>query len=182
MRGQLLFVAGLLVGLAVEATNAQNQRERLGIIGVDHVGMIVPNLDEAVAFYTKKMGFVEAWRNFDAKGKQTGVVLQIGRSSFLEMQPAGAQRPYWHPAETGGDMKGGGEGGRSPLGISHLGLAVENMGAAAATLKERGVNVETHLSRTGIIVGEFTDPNGIDVEMVEHPPTSEEYKAIERWK
>ena len=50
MRGLFLFVAGVLVGLAIPAAvqtvTAQNQNR--GIVGLNHAGISVPNLDEAV--------------------------------------------------------------------------------------------------------------------------------------
>ena len=58
MRRLLFFVAGILVGLAIQAATAQNPNR--GIVGLNHVGIIVPNLDRAVAYYTKTMGFPEA--------------------------------------------------------------------------------------------------------------------------
>ncbi len=91
MRGLFLFVAGILVGLAVQAAIAQNQNR--GIVGLNHVGISVPNLDEAVEYYTKTMGFPEAFRNFDEQGQPTLVYVQISRNTFVELQPSNAQRP-----------------------------------------------------------------------------------------
>ena len=113
MRGFLLFVAGILVGLAVQSALAQNQNR--GIVGLNHVALTVPNLDEAVAYYTKTMGFPEAFRSIDEKGQVTLVYVQISRNTFVELQPANAQRPP---------------------GINHFGLHVENMGAATAMFKQ----------------------------------------------
>src|SRR5687768_11160427 len=53
MRTVVVFVAGLLVGLAAHAVSAQNANN--GIVGMNHVGIAVSNMDEAVAFYTQKM-------------------------------------------------------------------------------------------------------------------------------
>ena len=102
MRGPFLFVAGILVGLAVQAAIAQNQNR--GIVGLNHVGISVPNLDEAVAYYTKTMGFPEAFRNFDDQGKPTLVYVQISQNTFLELQPAASDKPP---------------------GINHFGVVVE---------------------------------------------------------
>ena len=48
MRGSVLFVTGLLVGAALTTAVAQNANR--GLVGVNHVGMNVPNLDEAYRF------------------------------------------------------------------------------------------------------------------------------------
>src|ERR1700737_765486 len=109
MRGLSLFVAGILVALAVQSVIAQNQNR--GIVGLNHVGISVTNLDQAVAYYTKTLGFPEAFRNLDEKGQPTLVYVQISRDTFLELQPASADRPP---------------------GISHFGVVVEKMGEATA--------------------------------------------------
>jgi len=160
MRGLCLFVAGLLVGLAVQTVIAQNQNR--GIVGLNHVALSVPNIDEAVAYYTKTMGFPEAFRSTDEKGQIALVYVQISRNTFVELQPANAQRPP---------------------GINHFGLHVENMGAATAMFKQRGANVaETRVSATKAILANITDPNGVRIELAELPPESQHRQAMERWK
>ena len=67
MRGLYLFVAGILVGLAVQMAIAQNHNR--GIVGLNHVGISVPNLHEAVTYYTETMGFPEAFRIVDETGQ-----------------------------------------------------------------------------------------------------------------
>ena len=66
MRGLMLFLAGALVGVAVNAV-AQNQTPNRGVVGLNHVAISVPDLDKAVAFYTKTMGFPEAFRSTNAQ-------------------------------------------------------------------------------------------------------------------
>lgn len=48
MRRLLYFGAGILVGLAIQAATAQNPNR--GIVGLNHVGISVPNRDQAVAY------------------------------------------------------------------------------------------------------------------------------------
>jgi catechol 2,3-dioxygenase-like lactoylglutathione lyase family enzyme len=160
MRGLFLFVAGILVGLAVQVAIAQDQNR--GIVALNHVGISVPNLDQAVAYYTKTMGFPEAFRNLDEKGQPTLVYVQISRNTFLELQPASADRPP---------------------GLSHFGVHVENMSAATAMFKQRGANVsETRVSGTKAILSNVTDRNGVRMELLELPPESLHRQAMERWK
>ncbi len=160
MRGFCLFVAGILVGLAVQAAVAQNQNR--GIVGLNHVALSVPNIDEAVAYYTKTMGFPEAFRSTDEKGQVALVYVQISRNTFVELQPAYPQRPP---------------------GINHFGLHVENMGAAIAMFKQRGANVtESRVSPTKAILSNITDLNGVRIELAELPPESQHRQAMERWK
>jgi len=160
MRGFILFVAGILVGLAVEAAIAQTQSR--GIVGMNHVALSVPDLDQAVAYYTKTMGFPEAFRSRDEKGQTTLVYVQISRNTFVELQPANAQRPP---------------------GMNHFGLHVENMAAAINMFKQRGANVsESRVSPTKAILANITDLNGVRIELAELPPESQHRQAMERWK
>jgi len=160
MRSVFLFVMGLAVGLAVESGLAQTQNR--GIIGLNHVALSVPNLDEAVTYYTKTMGFPEAFRSRDDKGQVTLVYVQISRDTFIELQPANAQRP---------------------AGFNHLGLVVQNMKDATAMFKQRGANVgDVRVSATKAILSNITDPNGIRIELAELTPDSEHRKAMDRWK
>ena len=64
MRACMLFVTGLLVGVGLHTAAAQSPNSpNKGLVQVNHIGMNVPNLDEAVAFYTKTMGFPEAYND-----------------------------------------------------------------------------------------------------------------------
>jgi catechol 2,3-dioxygenase-like lactoylglutathione lyase family enzyme len=157
----MLFVAGIVVGLAVQTGIAQNVGN-VGLLGLNHVAISVPNLDAAVAYYTKTMGFPEAFRSLDEKGQPTLVYVQISKNTFIELQPANAQRP---------------------AGLNHLGIHVENMAAATSVFKQRGANVsETRVSPTKAILANITDPNGIRIELAELPADSEHRKAMDRWK
>ena len=48
MRGCMLFVAGLTIGLTVQTVAAQNLTPNRGLVGLNHVGVAVPNLNEAI--------------------------------------------------------------------------------------------------------------------------------------
>jgi len=160
MRSLFFLVTGMVIGLAVQAVIAQSPNH--GIVFLNHVGISVPNLDQAVTYYTKTMGFPEAFRNLDDKGKPTLVYVQISKNTFLELQPATTDRP---------------------AGISHFGVVVENMPAATAMFKQRGANVsEIRVSPTKAILSNVTDPNGVRMELLELPPESLHRQAMDRWK
>ena len=55
MRACMLFVTGLLVGVGLQTVAAQSPNR--GLVGVNHVGMNVPNVEKAVSYYTKTLGF-----------------------------------------------------------------------------------------------------------------------------
>ena len=67
MRGAMLFAAGLFAGLAMQVMTAQNKNNS-GVVMMNHVGISVPNIAEAVTYYTQKMGYREAFRVNDDEG------------------------------------------------------------------------------------------------------------------
>lgn len=161
MRGIALFLAGTMAGLAVSAV-AQNQSPNHGIVGLNHVALSVPDLDKAVDYYTKTMGFPEAFRIKNAAGQVQLVYVQISKNTFIELQPATAERPP---------------------GINHFGLHVENMADATAMFKARGAKVgPTNLSGTKAILSNIVDPNGVRTELAELPPELLHRQAMERWR
>jgi catechol 2,3-dioxygenase-like lactoylglutathione lyase family enzyme len=162
MRGLLLFVAGILVGAAVQTTIAQN--ERPGVVGLNHVGVAVPDIPAAAAYYTEKLGFKEAFRNSNPQGQPTAIYMQISRDTFLELQQANAQRP---------------------AGVTHFGLVVENMKTAVAAFRARGATAgdpgpPSAFSKA--ILSNVTDLNGVRIELAELTPDSLQRKAAESWK
>ena len=102
MKGVVLFAAGLMVGIAVQIGLAQNKN----VVMMNHVGINVPNIPEAITYYTQKMGYREAFRANDAQGRPTLVYLHISHNTFLELGQANAERP---------------------AGFTHYGLHVENI-------------------------------------------------------
>src|SRR5688572_32848146 len=113
MRGAMLFAAGLLAGLAGHVAMAQNASG--GVVMMNHVGINVPNIPEAIAYYTQKMGYREAFRVNDDKGQPRLVYMQISRNTFLELNQANVQRP---------------------AGFTHYGLQVDNAAAAVAGFRK----------------------------------------------
>jgi catechol 2,3-dioxygenase-like lactoylglutathione lyase family enzyme len=162
MRSVTLFVAGLTVGLAVQVAIAQSGGNK-GVVMMNHVGINVPNIPEAVNYYTQKMGYKEAFRVSDDKGQPTLVYMQISKNTFLELNQAGAQRPN---------------------GFTHYGLHVDNAAAAVQMFKARGVTVtDTNISAgTKAVLANITDPYMGRIELVEITPESSHKKAIDAWK
>ncbi len=160
MRGALLFAVGLFTGLAVHVALAQNANR--GVVMMNHVGINVPNIDEAVKYYTEKMGYKEAFRVFDDKKQPRLVYMQISKNTFLELNPANAQRP---------------------AGFTHYGLHVENVADAVAMFRKRGLTVsDTNVSDTKAVLANITDPYMGRIELAELTPESLHYKAIQSWK
>ena len=159
MRGWMLFVAGILVGLGVQTAVAQNQNT--GLVGLNHVGINVPDMDEALAYYTETLGFPEAFRVLDDQGQPRLVYVQISGNTFVELQPANGR----------------------PEGVSHFGIHVEDMDAATAMFKQRGATVsEIRDSDTRAILSNITELNGLRIELAELPPESLHRQAMDRWQ
>ena len=160
MRGAMLFAAGLFAGLAVHVAVAQNANS--GVVMMNHVGINVPNIQEAITYYSQKMGYREAFRVNDEKGQPRLVYLHISRNTFLELGQANAQRP---------------------AGFTHYGLHVENVAEAVARFKKNGATVsDTNVSDTKAILANITDPYMGRIELAQLPPESLHYKAIQSWK
>lgn len=160
MRGAMLFAAGLFAGLAVHVAMAQNVGR--GVVMMNHVGINVPNIAEAVTYYTQKMGYREVFRLNDDKGQPRLVYMQISKYTFLELNPANAQRP---------------------AGFTHYGLQVENAAGAVAMFRKSGVMVsDTNTSDTKAILANITDPYMGRIELAELTPDSLHQKAIQSWK
>jgi methylmalonyl-CoA/ethylmalonyl-CoA epimerase len=160
MRTSIVFLMGLLLGSAMSTSLAQENRLP-GMDGVNHVGINVENFDEAISFFTQKMGFREAFTVRDDKGQPTLAYVQASPNTFVELQPAGNRAP----------------------GITHFGLQVENIRATIATLKQRGVTVEEpRVSSTKSMIANVAGPSGVRIELSELTPESLQGKAIDSWK
>jgi catechol 2,3-dioxygenase-like lactoylglutathione lyase family enzyme len=158
MRSFALVLIGVLLGSVIAPSFAQSDK----VLGVNHVGIGVANLDEAIAFYTQKMGFREAFTARDEKGQPTLTYIQVSRDTFIELQPVNANRP---------------------AGLNHVGLQVETIGATVARLRERGLKIdEPRVSSTNSKITNVTDLGGVRFELSELTPDSLQRKAINNWK
>jgi catechol 2,3-dioxygenase-like lactoylglutathione lyase family enzyme len=155
-------VTGVLLGAGLHTVAAQSTKSpNTGLVQMNHVGMNVPDLDAAVAYYTKTLGFPEAFRVNDEKGQARLVYVQVSENTFFELQP----------------------GVGRPAAINHVGIHVENMAAATAMFKSRGANIgEIRKSDTGAVLNNITDVNGLRIELAELGSESMHRQAMNRWK
>jgi catechol 2,3-dioxygenase-like lactoylglutathione lyase family enzyme len=160
MHRAVVFAAGLFVGFLVHVGLAQNPSS--GVVMMNHVAINVPNIPEAVTYYTEKMGYREAFRVPDTNGQPRLVYLHISKDTFLELNQASAQRP---------------------AGFSHYGLHVANVRDAVAMFRRNGLTVtDPNTSDTKAVLANITDPYMGRIELAELPPDSLHYKAIQSWK
>ena len=161
MRGFFLFLSGLLCGLAVQTTMAQNNSA--GVV-LNHVGISVPSIPDAAAFYQQKMGFKEAFRNSDQQGNVTAMYIQVSKNTFIELQQASE---------------------RQPAGISHFGMEAPNINATVAFFKAHGAMASEPGAPSAFSkarLANVTDLNGLRIELAELGPESLQRKAMDSWK
>ncbi|HLH52461.1 MAG TPA: VOC family protein [Candidatus Acidoferrales bacterium] len=162
MRGIALFVSGLILGgVMMQASSAQQQKVESGL-KLNHVGFNVKNFDESLNFYTKTMGFREAFTLRGPDGKPTLSYIQVSRETFLELAPATADR--------------------AP-GLTHFSFEAPDVNATVTRLRAAGVKIDdARVSRTNTLLTSVIDPNGIRFEIAQLPPESLPKKAMESWK
>jgi catechol 2,3-dioxygenase-like lactoylglutathione lyase family enzyme len=160
MRVVMVFVVGLMVGAVMQVPFAQTQNQNQ-VVMMNHVGIRVPNIEEAVNYYTQKMGYKVAFRGLNPQGGTQLVYLYISQNTFLELGAAGDQ----------------------PAGFTHYGLQVQNAQKAVDMFRQRGVKVEDvrKSGPTGAMLSNLTDPYMGRIELVEYTPESLHGKAVASW-
>jgi len=137
------------------------QQEKVTGWRLNHVGVFAKDYNESLNFYTKTMGFREAFSVKDKDGKPTLTYLQINRDTFLELAPANER----------------------PVGISHAGIWVDDIKGTVAALRQRGAKVDDpRTSPTKAVITNVTAPDGVRLELVEITPESLHREAIDSWK
>jgi catechol 2,3-dioxygenase-like lactoylglutathione lyase family enzyme len=163
MRGFLLFVAGIVVGTAIQTAIAQSPSGSPAV-RLNHVAISVPDVAQAVAWYGEKLGFREVVRNTNPQGQLMAAYIQVSRDTFIELQQSNAQRP---------------------VGLNHFGVEVGDIKGAVAAYRQRGLMVTEPAGPsafTGGILANITDPNAGRIELSEQPPDGKLRKATESWK
>ena len=130
------------------------------------VGYAIGDANNAVAMIgagrTAKLPVRFNFRVNDDKGQVRLVYMQISKNTFLELNPANAERP---------------------AGFTHYGLHVDSAADAVAMFKKRGVTVsDTNTSDTKAVLANITDPYMGRIELAELTPESMHFKAIQSWK
>ena len=161
MRSWLVFTVGIVLGASASAGLAQDRRLP-GMNGINHLAFATANYESMRAFYTETLGFPEAFTNRNASGQPSLTYLQASRNTFVELMPAGANRP---------------------AGFTHYGLLVEDVAAVAARLRERDLEVGApRRIGSGSLTVSVTDPDGNRLELSELPPGAPARRAMEAWR
>jgi catechol 2,3-dioxygenase-like lactoylglutathione lyase family enzyme len=162
-----------------------------GIVGLDHVGFNVPDLDQAVKFFSEVLGFHKVYEegklplNADAKKafniRQSAEItriamLETGRGSNIELfEYSSPQRNMKRPMN-------------DDIGWYHFAVYTSNMEQSVAYLKSKGVhligNPIEHKTgpNAGLTGVYFETPWGLQIELVTYPKGMAYEKARPKYK
>lgn len=117
------------------------------IRGIDHIELIVRNLDETVDFF-QKLGFALLTRTSHHGGS-------------AEVQLPGPNQPIFEIHQVSGEEN---------IGINHIAFRVDNAQQAYETLKGKGINMPrtpNFVPATGRTTVNFRDPDGWRLQLVD---------------
>lgn len=150
------------------------------IRGIDHLNIVVTDMERSVRFYTELLGFrqtAEVHLEGDWIGRIVGLEGVKARAVFIE-PPGGGPRIELleYAAPTGAART---ENSRAnTLGLRHLAFRVEDIAAMAAKLRAAGVTLFSEPVRVpaGVVkfaAGDktlvyFLDPDGVILELAEY--------------
>lgn len=104
---------------------------------LDHIGIAVDDLDAALAFYTEALGLeVDATEDVPSQGVRAHFV-RVGSASLELLEATTEESPIRRFVS------------RRGAGIHHITLRVDDIGAALARLKARGVRLVDETPREG---------------------------------
>ena len=137
------FVAALLLAAVLAAAPLHHgQAQTPDLVGVDHVGVNVPDLNKAVQFFTDVLGFTPvtqlgpvpldaAWKQANHLHAGTGPVtirmVRAGNGANIEL--------FHYQASEGSQQQPSGD----DLGATHIGFYTSDLKASVAYLKSKGV-------------------------------------------
>lgn len=165
----------LILFSASEKTAAQNNP---GIVGIDHVGINVPDLNKAVTFFSDVLGFTPVTQlgpiPLDAEWKKLNHINPATGAVTIKMINAGngASIEVFEYAENKGSLN---QPNTDDIGASHIAFYVNDITAAVHYLKSKNVKVlgEPFTMPSGDTAGEswvyFETPWGSKMELVSYP-------------
>jgi methylmalonyl-CoA/ethylmalonyl-CoA epimerase len=132
---------------------------------IDHVGIAVPDLDEAIAFYAKTFGLHVVHEETNTEQGVREAMLGVGDGDS-RLQLLAPLRP---------DSAIGKFLDRSGPGLQQLAYTVEDIDAVSATLRERGMRLLYDTPKRGTAGSRINfihpkDAGGVLVELVEPAP------------
>jgi len=107
------------------------------VLKIDHLGIAVPNLEEALKFYLGALGLKVTGEEIVAEQKVKVVFLPTGDSEFELLESTDPEGPIAKFIEKKG------------AGMQHVALRVENIDAALEELKAKGIELIDQKARYG---------------------------------
>jgi catechol 2,3-dioxygenase-like lactoylglutathione lyase family enzyme len=150
-----------------------------GLKKPDHIGITVPNIEEAIAFFTQYFGFEVAYEfgpfssDDNWMAEQLNVHPRAEISKIVMMNARGISLELFEYADTVERSKT--VPNNADIGGHHLAFYVDDMNAAVAYLKQQGIKVlgEPTVMAEGPTEGEswvyFMAPWGMQLELVSYP-------------
>jgi methylmalonyl-CoA/ethylmalonyl-CoA epimerase len=142
----------------------------IGLRGIDHVGIAVADLDEAIAFYARVFGMACYHVEENQEQGVREAMLAVGDT------PAGGSLQLLAPLRPDSPIAKFLD--RSGPGVQQVAYSVENVDTACAALRERGVRLLYEQPRRGTAGSRINfvhpkDAGGVLVELVEPADTSQ---------
>ncbi|WP_213698445.1 methylmalonyl-CoA epimerase [Acetomicrobium sp.] len=106
-------------------------------VGVDHIGIAVKSIDEALKFWEETLGIKCTGREEVAEQKVVTAFLPLGGTEIELLEPTSPESPISKFIESRGE------------GIHHLALKVEDIEAALQELKDKGIRLIDEKPRCG---------------------------------
>ena len=131
---------------------------------IDHIGIITNNLQQSVEFYTDVLGFSIAAK-IEMEDIGLSAIFVEKNGSRIELMGYRGEIPK---RSEGIEIKLGG----NPIPINdHITFSVDDIEATVIELKEKGVRffLEPVQLEGGMKLASFKDPDGVLIELVEHP-------------
>jgi len=132
---------------------------------IDHVGIAVADLDDAIAFYRDTFGVVSVHEEVNEEQGVREAMLAVGDGStrIQLLAPLSPQSTIAKFLDRNGS------------GVQQIAYTVEDLDAVSATLRERGVRLLYDPSRRGTAGSRVNfihpkDAGGVLVELVQHAP------------
>ena len=124
------------------------------IVGVAHIGLRTDNLDAARQFYSKELGYDEAFKLDKPEGGLMLVYFKVNDHQYIEVFPG------WK--------------GPEQLVLSHIAFETDNAQQLRDYLASKGVKVPEKLKPglDGNVSFMIKDPDGHDIEFVQYMPGS----------
>ena len=134
----------------------------MAVLRIDHVGIAVPDLDEAIAFHERVFGLrcVHTETNDEQGVREAMLALDQGGAQIQLLAPLRPDSPIARFL------------GRSGPGLQQLAYTVEDLDSTCADLRSRGVRLLYDEPRRGtagsrINFGHPKDAGGVLIELVE---------------